>query len=34
MLKPSQTIAFKDFVDGDLRPIEAAMLPAPSSNAS
>ena len=30
MLRPAQTVAFKDFADGDMRPIEAAMLPAPS----
>lgn len=29
MLRPQQTVTFKDFVDGDMRPIEAAMLPAP-----
>jgi regulator of protease activity HflC (stomatin/prohibitin superfamily) len=34
MLRPAQTVAFKDFVDGDMRPIEAAMLPAPSTGAS
>ncbi len=34
-LRPGQTVAFKDFADGDMRPIEAAMLPSPtSSNAS
>jgi regulator of protease activity HflC (stomatin/prohibitin superfamily) len=30
-LRPQQTVAFKDFADGDMRPIEAAMLPAPTS---
>jgi regulator of protease activity HflC (stomatin/prohibitin superfamily) len=34
MLRPAQTVAFKDFVDGDMRPIEAAMLPSPTSPAS
>jgi len=34
MLRPAQTIAFKDFVDGDMRPIEAAMLPSPNQTAS
>jgi regulator of protease activity HflC (stomatin/prohibitin superfamily) len=32
MLRPAQTIAFKDFADGDMRPIEAAMLPTMTSN--
>lgn len=26
-LRPAQTVTFKDFTDGDMRPIEAAMLP-------
>ena len=34
MLRPAQTVAFKDFVDGDMRPIEAAMLPSPTSTVS
>lgn len=34
MLRPQQTIAFKDFEDGDMRPIEAAMLPTPTSTPS
>lgn len=29
MLRPQQTVAFKDFADGEMRPIEAAMLPTP-----
>jgi regulator of protease activity HflC (stomatin/prohibitin superfamily) len=31
LLRPAQTVAFKDFADGEMRPIEAAMLPAPTS---
>jgi len=31
MMRPQQTVAFKDFADGEMRPIEAAMLPAPSN---
>ena len=29
MMRPQQTVAFKDFADGDMRSIEAAMLPVP-----
>ncbi len=32
MMRPQHTIAFKDFVDGDMRAIEAAMLPTPGGN--
>jgi regulator of protease activity HflC (stomatin/prohibitin superfamily) len=31
-LRPAQTVAFKDFVDGEMRPIEAAMLPSPGTS--
>lgn len=32
MMRPGQTVAFKDFVDGEMRPIEAAMLPSSPSS--